>query len=201
MLRILISRPDVQHKVQDEVDRIVGHDRLPSVSDKSSMPYTEAVIFETLRLISHLPIGVPHVNLEDAKIVGYDIEKGSMIFSYMKILINTWNIHLSGKVFKDPYNFCPERFLGPDGHMAPADSPVRQGFLAFGIGKRACIGEIFARNRIFLFLASMMQHFTFESEDGNIPDMLDPRNMVAFAIRMPQRYKCKAIKRNKRITL
>ncbi|KAJ8320952.1 hypothetical protein KUTeg_002539 [Tegillarca granosa] len=191
MIQILISRPEVQKKLQEEVDTVVGHDRLPSLSDKSSMPYTEAVLYETLRYISHIPLAVPHSNSRDSKLKGYDIKKGSMI------LINVWNIHHDEEFYNKPFDFCPERFLGHDGQIEPADSPVRQSFLAFGIGKRACIGEVFAKNRIFLFLASMMQHFTFESEDGNIPEIMDPTNMVQSAVRMPQRYKCKAIERRK----
>ena len=55
-VKILISKPDVQQRVQEEIDRVVGHDRLPCLADRELCPYTEATILEVLRYISHTPI-------------------------------------------------------------------------------------------------------------------------------------------------
>lgn len=68
--------------------------------------------------------------------------------------------------------------------------------LSFGVGKRSCIGESFARNRMFLFLATMMQHFTFEPETENIKKF-DPRDMQTTVVRFPHQFKCRVERRQK----
>ncbi|ODN00353.1 Cytochrome P450 2B1 [Orchesella cincta] len=71
-LLYLSSHPDTQQKLQAEIDAVVGSSRLPSISERSKMPYTEAVIAETLRLSNVVPLGVPHRMTCDKLFHGYD---------------------------------------------------------------------------------------------------------------------------------
>lgn len=57
--------PDIQNKVAMEIDEVVGHDRLPVLTDRGSLPYTEATLMEVLRFSSILPLGVPHATTCD----------------------------------------------------------------------------------------------------------------------------------------
>lgn len=61
--------------------------------------------------------------------------------------------------------------------------------MAFGVGKRSCIGEAFAKSRIFLFLATMMKHFTFTSKNIEAFHEFDPFNMKPGLVKMPQNFK------------
>ena len=72
---------EVQKKAQAEVDRIVGSHRLPEFDDLDDMVYTRAVIMETLRWMTAIPLPVPHATSEDDVYEGYHIPKGAMIIA------------------------------------------------------------------------------------------------------------------------
>lgn len=71
--------PDVQHKVQEEIDRVLGPEQLPQVADRARLPYTDAVVKEVLRWHPVAPMGIPHMSVEDDTWGGYFIPKGSLI--------------------------------------------------------------------------------------------------------------------------
>jgi hypothetical protein len=76
---LMLNYPDVQHRIQDEVDSVVGRSRPPSLKDRLLMSYTEAAILETLRYSTVAPLAVPRCSLEDVVFRGYSIPKGSMV--------------------------------------------------------------------------------------------------------------------------
>jgi cytochrome P450 len=73
--------PDALAKAQSELDTVVGHDRLPTIDDRSSLPYVEAFITEVMRYGPPLPAGLPHMAMDDDIYEGYLIEKGTMIMA------------------------------------------------------------------------------------------------------------------------
>ena len=75
----MLLYPDVQKKAQEELDRVVGCDRLPSYEDRDKLPYVNALIKEALRWNAVLPMGVPHVMSEDDVFRGYFIPKGTLM--------------------------------------------------------------------------------------------------------------------------
>jgi cytochrome P450 len=79
MIQILAKRPELQKALQREVDTVIGHDREPCLSDRHKCPLAEAVILETLRYISHVPIPAFHSASTDTTIAGYKIEKDSVV--------------------------------------------------------------------------------------------------------------------------
>ena len=124
------------------------------------MPYTEAVLLETMRK-SSIITGGSHQASENTVIGGYDVPKGTIVGP------SIYAIHHDPEVWGDPENFRPERFLSPDG-----TSVIKhEAFVAFSVGKRACPGEQLARDELFIFAASLCQRFTFVwgSEDAK-PD-------------------------------
>lgn len=68
--------PDVQSKAQQEIDRVVGRERLPTFEDWESLPYTEAIMREILRWKPVTPLGLPHRVVADDIYKGYLIPKG-----------------------------------------------------------------------------------------------------------------------------
>ena len=57
----MVRYPEIQTRVQQELDQVVGLDRLPSMKDKTDLPYTEAVIMEIQRHANIVPMGVAHI--------------------------------------------------------------------------------------------------------------------------------------------
>jgi cytochrome P450 len=80
--------PDIQAKAQAEIDAVVGNDRLPVLSDRSQLPYVEALLKEVHRWSAVGPLGVPHKVKEDDVHAGYLIPKGAMVFT------NVWYVVL-----------------------------------------------------------------------------------------------------------
>lgn len=71
--------PEIQRKAQEEIDRQVGDTRLPNMRDRPELPYTEALLQETLRWHPVVPLALPHMNDEDIIFKDYRIPKGSTI--------------------------------------------------------------------------------------------------------------------------
>lgn len=76
--------PEIQRKAQEEIDRVVGCDRLPNSQDRPSLPYVEAIIKEAFRYHPIVPIDVPHTMASDYEFEGHYLPKGAMV------LANLW---------------------------------------------------------------------------------------------------------------
>lgn len=75
----MMHNPKIQQRAQDEIDQIVGRDRLPALVDRGRLPYTEAVISEVLRFHTVVPEGLPHATTEDCEFQGYFIPKDTVV--------------------------------------------------------------------------------------------------------------------------
>ncbi|XP_031345332.1 probable cytochrome P450 304a1 isoform X2 [Photinus pyralis] len=151
----LCNHPEVQAKIQTEIEQVVGRARLPNLDDRKNMPYTEAVIRESLRIDPVLPINTARRVLEDTTLGGYSLPKGTCL------LISLSSANRDRRVWTDPDVFKPERFLDADGNLLKKDIG-----LSFGGGKRLCPGETFSRHAMFLVLSGLLQNFTFVPVDG-----------------------------------
>ncbi|XP_060709740.1 cytochrome P450 1A1 [Hemiscyllium ocellatum] len=159
----LVKYPDIQKKVQEEIDENIGRARSPQISDKLLLPFTEAFILESFRHSSFVPFTIPHCTTKDVTLNGYFIPKDTCVF------VNQWNVNHDSSLWKDPFTFCPQRFLNPDGksiNKAESDK-----VLLFGMGKRRCIGESIGRIEIFLFFTALVQQLQFEKKPGQDIDM------------------------------
>jgi cytochrome P450 len=71
--------PEIQRKARDELDQVVGSDRLPGFEDRESLPYVQAILMECMRYFPVVPIGVPHRLLTDDYYNGYFIPEGTLV--------------------------------------------------------------------------------------------------------------------------
>ncbi|XP_006126335.2 cytochrome P450 1A5-like isoform X1 [Pelodiscus sinensis] len=162
-LMYLVSYPDVQKKIQEELDQTVGRERRPRLSDRPMLPYTEAFILEMFRHSTFMPFTIPHCTTKDTVLNGYYIPKNLCVF------VNQWQVNHDEKLWKEPSAFNPERFLSAGG--TEVDKAESEKVLAFGLGKRRCIGETIGRWEIFLFLTTLLQQLEFSVSDGEEVDM------------------------------
>ena len=76
----MITHPDIQRKAQEELDEVIGRDRLPDLEDKESLPYVNALYKEVLRWHPVSPLGVAHRTIADDEYQWMWIPKGSIVF-------------------------------------------------------------------------------------------------------------------------
>ncbi|XP_033643980.1 cytochrome P450 2J6-like isoform X1 [Asterias rubens] len=158
-LLYMIAFPDIQSRVQKELDEAVGRNRLPRLSDKPELPFTEAVLSEIQRMGSIVPLGVPHRCTEDTILRGYSIPKGSIVIT------NLWNVHMDPVEWPNPEQFNPERFLDDEGRFHR-----REKLIPFGIGRRICLGEQLAKMELYIVFTCLLHQFTFKPPEG-APDV------------------------------
>ena len=120
-----MRHPEVQERMRKEIEEVVGTNRRPSLADKPSMPYTEAVISEVQRIANIAPITVLHTATEDVQWRDYVIPKDC------SIIVNLDTIHTNEDMFPEPDKLKPERFLTKDGRHTGA----KESTLPFGAGK------------------------------------------------------------------
>ncbi|NWX93164.1 CP1A5 protein, partial [Nothoprocta pentlandii] len=160
-LMYLVTYPDIQKRIQEELDQTIGQERRPRLSDRGTLPYLEAFVLEMFRHTSYLPFTIPH--RQDTVLNGYYVPKDRCVF------INQWQVNHDEKLWKDPMAFNPERFLNAEG--TEVNKLEAEKVLSFGLGKRKCIGETIARWQIFLFLSTLLQQLEFSVRDGRKVDM------------------------------
>ncbi|KAI0651006.1 cytochrome P450 [Trametes meyenii] len=143
--------PDVQKRAQAEVDGLLGGKRLPTMADRPSLPYVDAVLSEVLRWVSIAPVIAREVT-EDDHYKDFLIPKGATIMA------NNWAISRDERIFPSPEAFRPERFLDASGAALRTDV-LRPMQFAFGFGHRTCPGRFLADALLFSHFAHVLAAF------------------------------------------
>ncbi|XP_004970385.2 trans-cinnamate 4-monooxygenase [Setaria italica] len=147
----LVNHPEIQRKLRQELDAALGPGHQITEPDTHRLPYLQAVIKETLRLRMAIPLLVPHMNLHDAKLGGYDVPAES------KILVNAWYLANNPDSWRRPEEFRPERFLEEERHVEANGNDFR--YLPFGVGRRSCPGIILALPILGITIGRLVQNF------------------------------------------
>ncbi|CAN7129216.1 cytochrome P450 98A8-like [Brassica rapa] len=149
----MIRCPNVQRKAQQELDAVVGSERLMTEADIPKLPYLQCVVKEALRLHPSTPTMLPHKASETVWLGGYKVPKGTTVYVHVK------------EIGRDPVNwinpkeFRPERFLLEDTDVKGRDFRV----LPFGSGRRVCPAAQLSMNLMALVMGNLLQCFSWSS--------------------------------------
>ncbi|GMS98092.1 hypothetical protein PENTCL1PPCAC_30364, partial [Pristionchus entomophagus] len=150
-----------QDKIREEILRVVGHSRLPSMADKRDMPYTMAAVHEVQRRANILMMNVARKTVVDTEVMGHKIPSGTFVNG------DIHQILAYDPIFENPLEFRPERYLLADGKTL--NKEVVERTVPFSLGRRQCAGEGLARVELFLGLATTLQYYRIcPSSDGPI---------------------------------
>uniref|UniRef100_A0A8C0WRG4 Uncharacterized protein n=1 Tax=Castor canadensis TaxID=51338 RepID=A0A8C0WRG4_CASCN len=173
--QLLMKYPDVAAKVHEEIDQVIGRDRQPKFEDHIKMPYTEAVIHESLRYGGMSAMGLARMVTKDTRFRGFFIPKDTEVLTMLGTLMT------DSKFFPGPENFDPHHFLDEKGKFKKIEA-----FMPFSMGKRSCLGEGLARMELFLFVTTIMQHFQFKS--AQMPQDMEVSRMQTGITTLPLKY-------------
>ena len=163
----MIRHPKILKKAQEEIDGVVGRERLVSDSDLTNLPFLVAVVKEVFRLHPSTPLSLPRMATESCDIGGYHIPKGTTL------LVNVWAISRDPNTWHDPLEFRPERFL-PGGDHAGADVKGTDfDIIPFGAGRRICAGLSLGLRMVQFLTATLVHAFDWELPPGETAEKLD----------------------------
>lgn len=158
----LINNPKVLEKAKEEIDKVIGNERLVQESDAPNLPYIQAIIKEALRLHPPIPMLI-RKSIENVTVQGYDIPAGTMLF------VNIWSIGRNPEYWEGPLEFKPERFL--EGDVLKSSLDIKgQSFqlLPFGTGRRGCPGINLAMRELPVVIAGLIQCFDWNVNDKHV---------------------------------
>ncbi|XP_058094425.1 cytochrome P450 71AU50-like [Magnolia sinica] len=170
----LIKHPRVMKKAQQELESIVGMERMVEESDLENLEYLDMVVKETMRLHPVVPLLLPREAMEDCTVNSFHIPKKS------RIIVNAWAIGRDPNVWSNPEEFYPERFAGTSIDVRGHDFEL----LPFGSGRRGCPGMQLGLMIVQLVLAQLVHCFDWELPNGMSPDDMDMTEK--FGIVMPR---------------
>ncbi|KAK5640613.1 hypothetical protein RI129_011424 [Pyrocoelia pectoralis] len=162
---MMLSHPEIQDRVQKDLDDEFPHDHSIHYSDRHKVPFVEAVINEVTRYCHVFPLGGPRRAIRKTEIEGYTIPKDTTV------LFNLHTISMSKEIWGDPEKFRPERFMN---------------------GRRRCVGEMLAKKMLFLYFSEIIRKYRIlPMADQPLLSHLPQGGIVA----VPQYYKARFIPR------
>ncbi|XP_065882205.1 phenylalanine N-monooxygenase CYP79D16-like [Euphorbia lathyris] len=172
----MINQPEILSKAVEELDRVVGKERLVEESDFSQLNYIKACAREALRLHPMAPFNVPHVAVADTTVCNYFIPKGS------HVLLSRMGLGRNSKVWDEPEKFKPERHLKNERCSQVTLSEPNLRFISFSTGKRSCPGIEMGTLMTMMLFARLLQGFRWNPPSNQTSiDLTESTNSLALA--------------------
>ncbi|CAI5450785.1 unnamed protein product [Caenorhabditis angaria] len=182
ILSYILYNPKAEEKIYEELDRVIGSDRLITISDKNDLPYMNAFIAESQRCANIIAVNLLHETTRDTVINGWPVKAGTGVIAQISTVM------MDEKIFPNAEKFEPARHIDKEtGKFKKLEEMI-----PFSIGKRQCLGEGLARMELFLFISNFLNRYKMIVE--NLPEMdktkeaaVGPRKFVGF---LHRRHKC-----------
>lgn len=166
----LVKHPHIQNKLYEEMREVVPVGP-PAEEDLDKLPYLKAVVLEGLRRHPPGHFVLPHAVTEEVVLGGYVVPKNATV-NFM-VADMGWD----PKVWKDPMEFKPERFLGPDSGVDITGTREIK-MMPFGAGRRVCPGSGLAMLHLEYFVANLVWHFEWRAVDGDDVDLSEKQEFT-----------------------
>nr|XP_013797253.1 PREDICTED: cytochrome P450 2J2-like [Apteryx mantelli mantelli] len=180
-LLYMVKYPEIQERVQREIEAVLEPSQLISYEDCKKQPYTNAVIHETLQYSNVTSVGVPRQCVRNTTLLGHHINKGTLV------LPNLHSVVYDSEHWETSWKFSPDHFLDLDGNFVN-----KEAFFPFSAGHRVCLGEQMAQVELFIFFTNLLRAFSFQIPEGVKEIDLE---YILGAILQPHSYKLCAIPR------
>ncbi|XP_027183111.1 isoleucine N-monooxygenase 2-like [Coffea eugenioides] len=156
----MLNQPEILQKATEELDAVVGKDRLVHESDLPRLKYVKACVKESLRLHPFAPFNVPHVSTQDTVVGGYFIPKGS------HVILSRPGLSRNPRIWEDPLMYMPERHMKDmdDARMDLNDPELNM--FSFSTGRRGCPGVLLGSTLTVMLLARLLQCFSWKIPSG-----------------------------------
>ncbi|XP_077228718.1 cytochrome P450 71AU50-like [Tasmannia lanceolata] len=159
----LFRHPRVMKKLQEELENVVGIERMVEEANLAKLEYLDMVVKESMRLHPVAPLLIPHESMEDCVVNGFHIPKK------YRVMINATAIGRDPDAWPNAEQFLPERFIGSNIDLRGRDFQL----IPFGSGRRGCPGMQLGLTVVRLVLAQLVHCFDWELPDGMSPGDLD----------------------------
>ncbi|KAF9608872.1 hypothetical protein IFM89_011910 [Coptis chinensis] len=169
-LSLLLNNRQTLKKAQDEIDTHIGKERHVHEADIEKLVYLQAIVKETLRLYPAAPMSGLHVAMEDCTVAGYHVPVGT------RLLTNLWKIQRDPRIWSNPCEFHPERFLSTHANLDVRGQHFE--LIPFGSGRRMCPGISFGLQVVHLTLARFLQSFDIKSPMDASVDMTESSGLT-----------------------
>jgi len=147
----MTRNPEIWSKVVEEIDSVVPDDLSTySYQHLAKFSYFPQVITESLRVSPSVSLITPRIPTEDIQVGPWLFPKGSWISFSIPL------VHFSEENYEEPYVFKPERWEDN------ADRRLPYTHVAFGAGRRVCIGKYFALLEMKIVLSLFLKRFSFQ---------------------------------------
>ena len=152
--------PEFVTRAHEELNEVVGKDRMPNWSDEAKLSYISCVITELHRWASATPVAFNHATTTA------DVYKGKTIPRGTTVIPNTYAIHHNAELFADPESFAPERFLPSDHRWYYPNAAKINRHYSYGIGRRECPGQHVANASLFIIISRVLWAFDIGPRKG-----------------------------------
>uniref|UniRef100_A0A2N9IN33 Uncharacterized protein n=1 Tax=Fagus sylvatica TaxID=28930 RepID=A0A2N9IN33_FAGSY len=166
ILARMVLHLDVQSKVHEELDKVVGISRAVAEADVASLVYMAAVVKEVLRLHPPGPLlSWARLAVTNTIIDGYHVPQGTTA------MVNMWAIARDPEVWSDPLKFMPERFVAKEGELEFSILGSDLRLAPFGSGRRTCPGKTLGLTTVSFWVASLLHEYELLPSDQNTVDL------------------------------
>jgi cytochrome P450 len=176
---IMAAYPEIQKKAQEEIDRVIGPDRMPELDDYEDLPYVQALVNEVHRFRTVSTLSAPHAATEDIVYGDYVIPKGTAIYQ------NSWGLFHDETIWENPSQFNPDRFIKNPELAKYAE-------YAFGCGRRVCVGIHLAKSSISINVMNILWGFNVTKATDDHGNTIEP-NLTDYhdgLVNNPKEVKC-----------
>lgn len=162
----LMKNPTLMKRAKDELDEVVGLNRIVQEADIPNLPFLQAITKEALRMHPPAPLSLPHESTRPAEMFGYKLP------AHTRVFYNLFAIHRDPAMYEKPDEFNPQRFIDhPEiSHLTGMDYYE---LIPFGAGRRMCPAFRLGNLMVSLILAHVLHSFDWSFTEGESAETFD----------------------------